>query len=118
MEARAPFPPRLFSRKLRLLRNGEVTFSIILWGFRKLIRVESGCNNELGDQRVVYLGSGKRVNPGEVESQGEAKSQSVFPNLVSQPYQEVPPQVSLLACFSYSRMRQTRTISMIEGGLC
>ena len=61
--------------------------------------------------------SGKRVNPREVESQGEAKSQSVFPSLVSQRYQEVPPQVSLQACFSYSRMRQAWTICMIWGAL-
>lgn len=113
--SQSPLPTLALLQKTQAPEKGKGGFSTTLWGFRKLVRVESGCSDELGVQKVVYLGSGERVNPREVESQGEAKSQSVFSSLVSQPYQEVLPQVSLRACFSSLRMGQTRTISMTLG---
>lgn len=64
--ATAPFPPRLSSRELELLRKGEVG-APLLWGSRALVGAESGSGDESGVQRGVYVGSGERVNPGEVE---------------------------------------------------
>lgn len=96
-ESQSPFLILVLLQKTQVPEKGRGGFFTILWGFGEQVSVESGCSDEFGVQRV---GSGERVNPREIESQGEAKSQSVFPSFVSQPYQEVLPQVSLLFCSS------------------